>query len=181
MILSLKEGCYVKKKIIISVIAIIVIIVAVLDLTTMFSKGKITGKLYRVDNVYEEIWNLLNSEKGGKQTILTTSVEGAEINYDFGQFQNVYIPVNDQCSVVLCFEHDELLIWIFDDYYKNEQSKYYVYNYKNNTLYGNCEESYLNDKFISLYYSWIGDGGKFNSDNSGNYTFEYAEFPLSHE
>ncbi len=53
-----------KKKIIISsAVAISIIVVAVLALTNMFTKGVITGKLYRVDNVYEQIWNMVISEK----------------------------------------------------------------------------------------------------------------------
>ena len=60
-----------RKIIIISAVVVTVIVVAVLALTNMFTKGAITGKLYRVDNVYEEIWNMVTSEKNGTQTILT--------------------------------------------------------------------------------------------------------------
>ena len=86
-----------KKKIIISsVAAISIIVVAVLTLTNMFTKGVITGKLYRADNVYEEIYNMVNLEKNGAQTILTTAIEGSEVVYELGCFQQVRIPVNDE-------------------------------------------------------------------------------------
>lgn len=171
-----------KKKIIISsAVAISIIVVAVLTLTNMFTKGVITGKLYRVDNIYEEIWNMVISEKNGTQTILTTSIEGSEVDYDFGCFEHVNIPVNDEHSVALSFDQDELCIWLFEKNSKNHNTACYVYNYQTNTLYGNQEESHLIDKFTSLYYSWVGNDGKFDSENQGDYTFVFAEYPLSHK
>ena len=170
-----------KKKIIIcGAVAISIIVVAVLALTNMFTKGIISGKLYRVDNVYEEIWNMVNSEKNGTQTILTTSIEGAEVDYDLGFFQQVNIPINDEYIIALSFYQDELCIWLFEKNSKNHDAACYVYNYQTNTLYGNQEESHLIDKFTSLYYSWVGNGGKFNSENYGAYTFVFAEYPLLH-
>ena len=170
-----------KKKIIISgAVAISIIVVAVLALTNMFTKGVISGKLYRVDNVYEEIWNMVNSEKNGTQTILTTSIEGSEVDYDLGCFQQVNIPINDEYNIALSFYQDELCIWLFEKNSKNHDAGCYVYNYQTNTLYGNQEESHMIDKFTSLYYSWVGNDGKFNSENQGDYTFVFAEYPLSH-
>ena len=176
-----------KKKIIISgAVAISIIVVAVLALTNMFTKGVISGKLYRVDNVYEEIWNMVNSEKNGTQTILTTSIEGSEVDYDFGCFVQVNIPVNDEYRVALCFyqnelHQDELCIWLFEKNSKNHDAACYVYNYQTNTLYGNQEEAHLIDKFTSLYYSWVGNDGEFNSENHGAYIFVFEEYPLSHK
>ena len=174
-------GNCMKKKIIISgAVAISIIVVAVLALTNMFTKGVISGKLYRVDNVYEEIWNMVNSEKNGTQTILTTSIEGSEVDYDLGCFQQVNIPINDGYNIALSFYQDELCIWLFEKNSKNHDAGCYVYNYQTNTLYGNQEESHMIDKFTSLYYSWVGNDGKFNSENQGDYTFVFAEYPLSH-
>ena len=177
-----------KKKIIIFIAVIItIIVVATLALTNMFTKGVITGKLYRVDNVYEEIYNMVISERNGSQTILTTSIEGSEVDYDFGFFEHVNIPVNDEYAVVLSFvNQDELGIWIFEsNNFENNgtrrKSSLYVYNYQSNTLYGNREEAHLIEIFISPYYSWIGNKEKFNLDNHGNYTFVHTEFPLSHD
>ena len=175
-----------KKKIIISVAIVTVIVVAVLALTNMFTKGAITGKLYRVDNVYEEIWNMVNSEKNGTQTILTTSIEGSEVVYELGCFQQVSIPVNDEYRVALCFDQnefnqDELIIWLFENNDDDHDTPLYVYNYQTNTLYGNRAESHLIDKFISFYYSLVGNDGRFNSTNQGAYTFVFEEYPLSHK
>ena len=182
------KGVFMKKKIIIfSAVFITIIVVATLALTNMFTKGVITGKLYRVDNVYEEIYNMVISEKNGTQTILTTSIEGSERDYDLGFFQQVNIPVNDEYTVVLCFvNQDELGIWIFENNnsenigaYRN--SSFYVYNYQSNTVYGDREEAHLIEIFISPYFSWVGNKGKFNLDNHGNYTFVHTEYPLSHD
>lgn len=170
-----------KKIVIISAVAITVIVFAVLALTNMFTKGVITGKLYRVDNVYEEIWNMVISEKNGTQTILTTSIEGSDVDYDLGCFQQVNIPINDEYNVALSFYRDELCVWLFEKNSKNHDAACYVYNYQTNTLYGNQEEAHLIDKFTSLYYSWVGNDGKFNSENHGAYTFAFEEYPLSHK
>lgn len=177
-----------KKKIIVfSVVIIAIIVVAILALTNMFTKGVITGKLYRVDNVYEEIYNMVISERNGAQTILTTSIEGSEVDYDLGSFANVHIPVNDEYDVVLAFvNQDELSIWIFEnnnfeDNAARRKSSLYVYNYQSNTLYCNREEAHLIEIFISPYYSWIGNDGKFGPENNGDYTFVYTEYPLSHD
>lgn len=177
-----------KKKIIIfSAVIIAIIVVAILALTNLFTKGVITGKLYRVDNVYEEIYNMVISERNGSQTILTTSIEGSEIDYDFGCFQQVNIPVNDEYDVVLTFvNQDELGILIFENNnFENNgirrKSSFYVYNYQSNTLYGDREETHLIEIFILPYFSWARNKEKFNLDNYGNYTFVYTEYPLSHD
>ncbi len=170
-----------KKIIIIGAAAIALIVAATLALTNMFTIGEITGKLYRVDNVYEEIWNMVNSEKNGTHTILTTSIKGSEVDYDLGSFQQVNIPVNDEYSVVLSFNSGELSIWLFEHNRKSHDAALYVYNYQSNTLYGNKKESYLFDKFTSLYYSWAGNDGKFDPEDQGNYTYVFAEYPLSHK
>ena len=169
------------KIIIITTAAIFLIVATVLALTNFFTKGVISGKLYRVDNIYEQIWNMVISEKNGTRTILTTSIEGSAIDYDLGCFQQVNIPVNDEYSVALSFYEDELCIWLSAKNSKNHDAACYVYNYQTNTLYGNQEESHLIDKFTSLYYSWVGNNGKFNSANQGDYTFVFAEYPLSHK
>jgi hypothetical protein len=177
----------VKKKIIISAVAIILIVVAILALTNMFTKGVITGKLYSVDNVYEEIYNMVISERNGVQTILTTSIEGAEIDRDFGFFEQVNIPVNDEYDVALFFDNqDELGILIFENNnFENNgtrrKSSLYIYDYQSNTLYGDREEAHLIEIFILTYYSWIGSDGKFNSENPGEYTFVFEKYPLSHD
>ncbi len=169
-----------KKVVIIGAVAIIIIIVAVLDLTNLFTIGDITGKLYRVDNVYEEIRNLVNSERNRRPTILSTSIPCSEVDYDFGFFEHINIPVNDEYTAVLSFYYDELDIWLFEKTGDNHDVACYVYNYQSNTLYGNREEELLIDNFISSYFSWAGESSKFNPDDRGNYTYVYAEYPLSH-
>ena len=176
-----------KKKILIcSAVVITILVTAVLALTNFFTKGVITGKLYRVDNIYEEIWNLVISEKCGTQTILTSATEGSYIDYDLGGFAQVSIPANDEYRVALTFRQneshqEELIIWLFAKNGENQENACYVYNWQTNTLYGNQEESRLTDGFTSLYYSWLGNDGKFHSENQGDYTFVLEVFPLSHK
>ena len=177
-----------KKKIIIfSAVIIIIIVVATLALTNMFTKGVITGKLYRVDNVYEEIYNMVIAERIGAETVLTTSIEGSEVGYEFGLFEKVWIPVNDEYDVVLSFvNQDELCILIFEnnnfeDNATRRKSSFYVYNYHSNILYGDREEAHLIEIFISPYFSWVGNKEKFKPDDLGNYTFVHTEYPFSHD
>ncbi len=123
------------------------------------------------------------SEKIGSNTVLTTSTQDAYVDYDLGSFQNVHISIKDEYSIALSFQYcdesdrDDLCIWLFE----NSDTTLYVYDYRSNILYGNNTEPLLFDKFISLYYSWIGDDGKFTPEDSGNYTYVYTEFPLSHK
>ena len=159
-----------KRTIIFIAVTITIIVVAIAALTNMFTKGVITGKLYRVDNLYEEIYNMVISEKNGIQTALTTSVENSEVIYEFGLFDKIDIPVNDRYTVVLSFvNQDELSIRIFENNSTSRQSSLYVYNYQSNTLYGNQPEAHLNKTFIELFYSLVGNKAKFGLDNYGNY------------
>ena len=173
------------KLIIISIVAVTVIVVSVLGLTNMFTRGAITGKLYRIDNIYEEIWNMVNSEKNGNRTVLTTAIEGSDVDFDFGIFRNITIPVNSEYSVSLSFHQNEfyqveLCVFLYENNGKNyDVVAIYVYNYQSNTLYGDREESLLTEKFTSLYCSWVGNDGKFNLENPGDYTFVFCEYPLS--
>ncbi len=171
-----------KKTIIFIAVTITIIVVSIFALTNMFTKGVITGKLYRVDNIYEEIYNMVISERNGIQTILTTSVKNSEVVYEFGFFDKINIPVNDEYTVVLSFvNQDELGIWIFENNSANRKSSLYVYNYQSNTLYGNQSEAHLIETLILPCYSCAGNKAKFNIDNYGNYTYVYMKYPLSHD
>ena len=165
---------------VIAITVILIIGIIILGLTGMFTRGKITGKLYRVDNVYEEIWNLVNAERRGGETVLTTAVEGSYVDYDLGFFEGIKIPADDDYRISLTFWNDELSIYIYAKDIHDHNNARYVYNYETNTLYGNHEESFLHEKFTSLYYSWVGNDGKFTPENQGDYTFVFDEHPLSH-
>ena len=100
-----------KRTLIFIVVTITIIVVAIAALTNMFTKGVITGKLYRVDNLYEEIYNMVVSEKNGIQTALTTSVENSKVIYEFGLIDQINIPVNDRYTVVLGFVNIRIRLW----------------------------------------------------------------------
>lgn len=170
-----------KKIISCSIIALFFIITPVVALTNAFTKGAITGKLYRVDNVYEEIFNMVNSEKNGTPTALTASRDDAYVDYDLGAFVNVYVPISDKHTASLSFDRNELHIWLREKNSEDHKRALYVYNYQTNTLYGDQDESYLIENFTLFYYSWVGDDGKFSAENSGEYTFVFTEYPLSHK
>ena len=172
-----------KKKIIIIAVVIVITLLAIITITNILKTEQIFGKLYRVDNVYDEIWNMVSSEKHGTKTILTTSIIGSEAIYEFGYFEKIYIPLNEEYSITLSLARnesyqEELNIFLHND---NNDRILYAYNHKSNTLYGNQEELYLIENFLSMYYSWIGNDVKFNSENPGDYTFVFTEYPFSHD
>ena len=165
-----------KKKVVILITVVLVLIFsAILFLTDMFTRSLITGKLYQVDNVYEEILNLVIDERSGKSTILTTATEGAFVDYDFGLFESVH-PAD---GIALSFDGYDLIIYLYED--DPEDNSCYAYNYQTNTLYGDRDEFRLYEKFISSYFSWVGDTGKFNATNQGAYKYEYCEYPRFHD
>ena len=68
--------------------------------TNGFTKNILSGKIYRPQNVYEEIWNLVVTEEyTKKQTVLTTSTKDADVDFDFGfEFVGIHIP---ECNVTI--------------------------------------------------------------------------------
>lgn len=151
------------------------VIVAAAALTSVLAGAPLAGRLWRVDNVYDETWNLLSSEKSGGETVLTEAFDGAEVVYDPGSFDQVSIPLDDGCRVSLSFYEGKLCIWLYED----DGSACYLYDHQSNTLYGSREAAYLDDRFMSLYCSQAGDGGGAASDG-GEYTFELVQYPLSY-
>lgn len=169
-----------KKTIVIAVVVIAVLLTSTLVLTNNFTKGRITGRLYRVENVWEEIWNLMVSEKHGTRTVLTTSTEYSYVDYDLGHFDHIYIAVCDGCGVTLSFHHDYgLCIWLTETDGEQKTTTLYTYDYRSHTLYGKQEEAYLTDRLLSSYFSWAGKDSSFDLDDLGEYSFVMMEYPLS--
>lgn len=169
-----------KKTIVIAVVVIAVLLTSTLVLTNNFTKGRITGRLYRVENVWEEIWNLMVSEKHGTRTVLTTSTGDWYVDYDFGQFDHVYIAVCDGCGVTLSFHHDYgLCIWLTETDGEQKTTTLYTYDYRSHTLCGAREEDYLTDRLLSSYFSWVGEDSEFDLESLGKYSFVMMEYPLS--
>lgn len=170
-----------KKTVVIAVVVIAVLLTSTLVLTNNFTKGRITGRLYRVENVWEEIWNLMVSEKHGTRTVLTTSTEDSHVDYDFGLFDHIYIAVCDGCGVSLSFyDYDDgLCIWLNETDGEQKTTTLYTYDYRSHTLYGQREEAYLTDRLLTPYFSWVGEDSGFDPEDLGEYSFVMMEYPLS--
>lgn len=171
-----------KKRIVIAVVvvAVAVILTSTLTLTNGFTKGRITGRLYREENVWEEIWNLVASEKHGTPTVLTTSTEGSEVVFEFGNFEQVYIALSDGCSASLSFlREDGLCIWLRETDGEQRTATLYTYDYRSNTLYGKREETYLTDRLLSRYFAWAGEDSGFSPEDLGEHSFVLMEYPLA--
>ena len=82
-----------KKRLIIVLVAFLSIALLITAFTGGFTKGVLSGKIYRPQNVYEEIWNLVLIEQHTRnQTVLTASTKDAEVDFDFG-FDDDNLPV----------------------------------------------------------------------------------------
>ena len=160
-------------RIVLSAVLLAVLIFAIF--TGGFQKGKISGKLYTPDNVYEEIWNLFVTEEHTRnKTVLTSSTEGAYQDWDFGfHFVGVYIPEHN-FSINWSTYHEEIGF----NFWYEETDVHFIYDYKTKTLYGDTEFSHLMDNFLTHYFEWCAEDSDFSSDYSpdslGEYTFKYV-------
>lgn len=135
------------KKWIIFVLAILLLTALLtMHFTSGFTKNVISGKIYRPQNVYEEIWNLVVTEEHTtKQTVLTTSTKDADVDFDFGyEFVGIHIP---ECNVTIGWwnnTEDTELSFLFSNRLDGDGDYvHFVYNYKTKTLFGNTEFSFL--------------------------------------
>ncbi len=166
-----------KRKIKITVALVIVallIILPTLWLTNCFTKSKLTRKIYRPDNVYEEIWNLYVKEQFGGDTVLTTSKENSEAQYEFGQFMYIRIP---DYSMIISWESRTLAFDFFTD--DERILVKFLYDYETKTLYGEEEFEYFAENFLQHYLEWNKEETKYSLDNLGNVDFQYVEYANS--
>ena len=143
--------------------------------TNGFQKGKLSGKIYAPDNVYEEIWNLyVIEEYTNTKTVLTSSTEGSFEDWDLGfDFVGVYIPEYD-FSINWKTYHEEIGF----SFWYEETDVHFIYDYKSKTLYGDTEFSYLLDNFLIHYFEWCAANADYSShysvDSLGDFTFKYV-------
>ena len=84
-----------KKAILIPIVVAAVLAIGTglaLFLTRGFTQGRITGRVYNVQNVYDELWNLLKREEYGQQTVLTGSDPTASKVFELGVFDSSVFP-----------------------------------------------------------------------------------------
>lgn len=129
-----------------------------LFLTNGFTIGRITAKVYNVQNVYDEIWNLLKLEEHGENTILTDSDPDASKIYELGVFDFIRIP---KCNATLTNRDGSLRISIHigetvTDSTGGTYEKYVVYEYdchsKTLKITGTDNEDYLINQFLTDYF-----------------------------
>ena len=156
------------KKIIIAVLIFtIVAIVMTLFLTDGFTVDRITGKVYNVQNVYDEIWNLMQLERQGQQTILTKYDPDSKRLYDFGQFEGIGIPICDAYVVLSRMGTLDIL--------RPEDCHNYIkYDCRTKTLtiHGTQDEDYLIEEFLTYYFNCQNAekiDTKYSLDNLGEY------------
>ncbi len=134
-------------------------------LTRGYTQGVLTGRIYNVENVFDEIWNLFISESHGTRTILTKSTEGAFADYDLGWFQNVQIP---EIGIVIAMDEGKALVFYFHENGMEQQTtKHFVYSYPNKTLYYDRDLDSFFQRFLTAYFEWAGKSSKFALDRLG--------------
>ena len=150
-----------RKAIIIISIVLAVLVLGVgmtLFLTNRFTVGRITAKVYNVQNVYDEIWNLLKQEEHGKKTVLTDLDPTASKVYELGVFDYIRIP---KCNATLTNRAGSLWISIHTGEFVTDADgriceKYVVYEYdfrsKKLKITGTDNEDYLIDQFLTDYF-----------------------------
>lgn len=162
----------------ISLCIVLALMLVLVTLTGFFTKGLITGHIYFPQNVFEEIWNMVVAEEHRQETLLTSATEDAYVDWDFGfDFVGVYIP---SCKVSLHTRYEELQLtgmtiyfWLEDQYYQ------FDYIYETKMLYGDVEEAYLIEHFLTDYFQWYeftsASSSKFSLDDLGDYTYLYTD------
>ena len=163
-----------KRKIKITVALVIVALLITLPtlwLTNCFTKSRLTSKIYRPDNVYEEIWNLVVAEQFGGDTVLTISSEGAYAKFGLGEFEQVNIPKLNM-AVLWMYEPHKLLEFFFKT---DEGYVKFVYDYETKTLYGEEQPEFLIETFLKYYLEWNKEETKYTPDNLGNVPFKSVD------
>lgn len=169
-----------KRKIKITVALVIVallIILPTLWLTNCFTKSKLTSKIYRPENVYEEIWNLVVLEQFGGETVLTTSTEGAYAHFGLGEFEQINIYDPDVCISWMYDPHKLLKFSLMTE----DGYVHFVYDYETKTLYGEEQPEFLMENFLKYYLEWNKEETKYTPDNLGNILFKYVDNVFSRE
>ena len=164
-----------KRKIKITVTLVIVallIILPTLWLTNCFTKSKLTSKIYRPENVYEEIWNLVVLEQFGGETVLTTSTEESYEKYNLGGFEHIVIPEYNM-SISWEYQPYKMLLIYFCNV--GGECAGFLYDYETNTLYGEADFEYFAEHFLQHYLEWNKEETKYSLDNLGNANFQYVE------
>ena len=165
-----------KKRLIIVFVAFLSIALLITVFTGGFTKSVLSGKIYRPQNVYEEIWNLVLIEQHTRnRTVLTSSTKDAEVDFDFGiEFVGIHIP---ECNVTISWRSaGEELSFLFP----LGQGEYvnFIYNYKTKILFGDADFSYIMENFLTDYFEWCKVASDFSSGYSaeslGDAAFQYV-------
>lgn len=165
-----------KKWIIVISVAVLSVALIIMVVTGGFTKNILTGKIYRPQNVYEEIWNLLLIEEHTtNKTVLTSSTKTAEEDWDFGiDFVGIHIP---ECNVTISWERSNRRELSFLLSLGKGEYVHFIYNYETKTLFGDTEHSYLMENFLTDYFAWCEAASDFSSDFSaeslGEFVFRY--------
>ena len=184
-----------RKAIIIISIVLAVLVLGVgltLFLTNGFTVGRITAKVYNIQNVYDEIWNLLKQEEHGKKTVLTDLDPTASKVYELGVFDYIRIP---KCNATLTNRTGSLWISIHTGEFVTDtvgriREKYVVYEYdfrsKKLKITGTDNEDYLIDQFLTDYFRQQASDKlqiEYSIGKLGDYSIEIVDlgdyYPLS--
>ena len=172
-----------KTVVIISTITVVITVAAVglaAFLTSGFTFGKISKEVYNIQNVYDEIWNLVNSEGHGNSTVLTKAISDAEAIFELGVLDYIRIP---ECKATLSNRSGTLWIsictgeYFFEETTGRKSEKYVVYEYDCHTkalsISGSEDEAYMIDRFLTKYFEWkkaSNSQSDYSLDNLGNYS-----------
>ena len=144
-------------------------------LTRGYTQGVLTHRIYNVENVFDEIWNLVISESHGTRTILTKSTEGAFADYDLWQFSGLHIPeIGIGIAIHEFNEFKECDFYVHEDGQERPTNEF-VYSYPNKTLSYDGDLDSFKNGFLKAYFEWAGKSSKFALDRLGQFETVFCD------
>lgn len=156
-----------------------VLVVCIAVLLVIFSGLLLTSCKQETDNVFDQLYDEVETVRRGRDSVLLSGTESAYADYDFGMFENIQIPDLDMC---LSIDSQSLYMLFFStpEAGNESSSRYVLYRYDlvDHKLYGENTVQYLSDNFLFHYFQWCSDTDEANAyslSNLGEFTFIQEE------
>jgi hypothetical protein len=161
-----------KSRIIVLSAVLLIVFFLYASVTNWFTINAFTHHLYRVDNVYEEIWNLTAAEARGTETVLRSLSDDFYVDYDLGVFVCVSL---DNGGITIGFEQNAEYKVMMRIFVKNGPNAAdfvsFIYAYDTSILYGETDESFLTENLLADYFGAADNPSDYSLSDKGEYRF----------
>lgn len=140
----------------------------------------------KINNVFDKLYYEVRAVERGKDSVLLTGPDDAEVDYDFGEFENIAIY---DFNLSIFFERKtgvKILYFLFsyrdeNFYHSEEPIRYVLYRYdlSDRTLYGEMPLEHLESNFLMHYFEWCnvaGEENQYSLQDLGEFTFILQEY-----